>query len=175
MRRATQNMLYHLLPAVFWLLAVVGTLVPVFLQITNHQLPITNNYCWGYLVTVLVLLCILIISRIQRHSSSVEECFQVALLLGIGSYWLPTVIFLILPIWGYLIYHNLYSFRSFLATLIGFATVAIWATIFILLGWIANSWMAFFAKENAWGWIPTGAILLAWFASTIARQILRVR
>lgn len=175
MRRATQNMLYHLLPAVFWLLAVVGTLVPVFLQITNHQLPITNNYCWGYLVTALVLFCIVIIGRIQRHSSSVEQCFQVALLLGIGSYWLPTVIFLILPIWGYLIYHNLYSFRSFLATLIGFATVAIWATIFILLGWIANPWMAFFAKENAWGWIPTGAILLAWFASTIARQILRVR
>ena len=175
MRRQTQNMLYHLLPVIFWLLAVVGTLVPVILNYTPYTIHLTPNYYWGYLVTALVLICIVFIGKIQRHSSSVEQCFQVALLLGIASYWLPTVIFLILPIWGYLIYHNLYSFRSFLATLIGFATVAIWAALFIVLGWIANPWADFFAKENAWGWIPTGAILLAWFASTIARQILRVR
>lgn len=175
MKRATQNMLYHLLPVVFWLLAVVGTLVPVFLQITNHQLPITNNYYWGYLVTALVLLCILIISRIKRHSSSIEQCFQMAILLGVASYWLPTVLFLIVAFWAYLIYKNLFSFRSLVATLIGFALVAIWAIIFVYVGWIANPWADFFAIENAWGWIPTGAILLAWLASTIARQNLRVR
>ena len=75
----------------------------------------------------------------------------------------------------YLIYQNLFSFRAFIATLIGYAVVAIWAAIFIVLGWIANPWAHFFATENAWGWIPTGAILLAWLASTIARQTLRVR
>ena len=175
MKRSLQNTLYHLLPVVFWLLAVVGTLVPVFLQITNHQLPITNNYYWGYLVTVLVLLCILIIGRIKRHSSSIEQCFQMAILLGVASYWLPTVLFLTVAFWAYLIYKNLFSFRSLVATLIGFALVAIWAAIFVYVGWIANPWAAFFAIENAWGWIPTGAILSAWLASTIARQILRVR
>ena len=175
MRRQTQNTLYHLLPVIFWLLAVVGTLVPVILPITNHQSPIANNYYWGYLVAVIVLLCILIIGRIKRHSSSIEQCFQMAILLGVASYWLPTVLFLTVAFWAYLIYQNLFSFRSFVATLIGFVLVAIWAVIFIYLGWIANPWFDFFAIENAWGWIPTGAILIAWFASTIARQILRVR
>ena len=139
------------------------------------HLMVTPLYYWGYLVTVLVLLCILIISRIKRHSSSIEQCFQMAILLGVASYWLPTVLFLTVAFWVYLIYKNLFSFRSLVATLIGFALVAIWAAIFVYVGWIANPWADFFAIENAWGWIPTGAILLAWLASTIARQILRVR
>ena len=175
MRRATQNRLYHLLPVVFWLLAIVGTLVPVFLNFTPYTLHLTSNYYWGYLVSLLVLLVILLIGRIKRHTSSVEECFQMALLLGIASYWLPTVLFLTLIVWGYLIFRNLFSLRSFFATLIGYSLVAIWAAGFILLGWIANPWADFFAKENALGWIPLGAILVAWLASTIARQILRVR
>ena len=175
MRRATQNMLYHLLPVVFWLLAIGGTLVPVFLNFTPYTLHLTPNYYWGYLVAALVMLSVFIIGRIKRHTTSVEECLQVAFLLGIASYWLPTVLFVIIPIWTYLIYQNLFSFRSFLATLIGLVIVAIWAALFIWLGWIDNPWAMFFAKENAWGWIPTGAALLAWIISTIARQILRVR
>ena len=176
MKRATQNMLYHLLPVVFWLLAVVGTLVPVVL---SHLSPLASHlsplYYYGYLVAVIVLIVILIIGRIKRHSSSIEQCFQMAILLGVASYWLPTVLFLTVAFWVYLIYKNLFSFRSLVATLIGFVLVAIWAVIFVYVGWIANPWADFFAIENAWGWIPTGAILLAWLASTIARQNLRVR
>lgn len=173
MRRQTQVILYHLLPAVFWLLAIGGSLVPA-LPSLNTKLS-TLNYYFGYLVTAFVLIVIVIIGRLKRHTSSIEECFQMALLLGIASYWLPTVLFLTLAFWIYLIYQNLFSFRAFIATLIGYAVVAIWAAIFIVLGWIANPWAHFFATENAWGWIPTGAILLAWLASTIARQTLRVR
>ena len=168
-------MLYHLLPVVFWLLAIGGSLVPVVLSLSTTNYQLSSFYYWGYLVAAIVLLCILIVDRIKRHTNSVEECLQVAILLGVASYWLPTVLFVIVPIWTYLIYQNLFSFRSFIATLIGLIVVAIWAAVFIYLGWIANPWEAFFAKENAWGWIPTGAALIAWLASTIARQILRVR
>jgi hypothetical protein len=171
--RATQNMLYHLLPAVFWLLAIGGALVPL-LPVSHLPFSI-SRYCSGFLIALVVLICIRIVSRIQRHTDSIEECFQVALLLGIASYWLPSVLFLILPVWGYLIYRNLFSFRSFLATLIGLSVVAVWAFILIAIGWIANPWAGFFAAKNALGWIPLGAVLLAWLASTIARQILRVR
>ena len=178
MRRQTQVILYHLLPAVFWLLAIGGSLVPALLSQRSGltgEAGLTSNYYFGYLVTAFVLIVIVIIGRLKRHTSSIEECFQMALLLGIASYWLPTVLFLTLAFWIYLIYQNLFSFRAFIATLIGYAVVAIWAAIFIVLGWIANPWAHFFATENAWGWIPTGAILLAWLASTIARQNLRVR
>ena len=170
-----RQLLYHLLPAVFWLLAIGGSLVPVLLNITHYTLHITPNYYSGYFVAVIVLIIIVFIGKIKRHASSVEECFVMALLLGIASYWIPTVVFLTIPVWAYLIYRNLFSGRSILATLLGYALVAIWATIFILFGWIANPWAHFFALENALGWIPLGAILLAWLASTIARQILRAR
>ena len=169
MKRQTQVILYHLLPVVFWLLAIGGTLAPYLFT------PLPENYWWGYLVTAIVLIVIVIIGRIQRHTTSVEECFQMALLLGVASYWLPTVLFLTPVFWIYLYVQNIFSFRSFMATLIGFSVVAIWATAFIYLEWIANSWSSFFAIENAWGWIPTGAILLAWLGSTIVRQTLRVR
>lgn len=124
---------------------------------------------------VLSLLSVLIVSRIHRHASSAEECFLVALLLGIASYWLPTVLFLILPVWAYLIYRNLYSLRSFTATLLGLATVAIWAAVLVVFGAIGNPWADFFATKNLWAWIPTGAVLIAFIASTIARQTLRER
>ena len=147
--------------------------MPVLLPF-NSQLS-TFNYYSGYIVAALVLLVIVIIGRIERHGSSVEQCFQTALLFGVASYWLPTVVFLTLPVWGYLIFKNLFCWRSFLATLIGYAVVAIWAAGFVFMGWITNPWADFFAQENALGWIPLGAILIAWLASTITRNILRVR
>ena len=118
-------------------------MVPVILQ----QSVISNLYYWGYLVAVLVLWVIWIISRIKRHTSSVEECFLVAVLLGVASYWLPTVVFVIVPVWGYLIYQNLFGLRACLSSLMGFAVVVIWAAVFVWLGWIANPWATFFAPD----------------------------
>lgn len=173
MTRRVQTILYYLLPAIFWLLAIGGSLVPVLPAI--HSQLATANYYYGYLVTALVLTVILIIGRIKRHESAVEPCFQTAVLLGIASYWLPTVVFLTLPVWFYLIYRHMMDFRAFMATLIGYSLVAIMAATAMVMGWIANPWAAFFAKENALGWIPLGAVLLAWIVSTIVRQNLRVR
>ena len=172
MKRATQNMLYHLLPAVFWLLAVGGSFVPIALSLSSLSFQLSANYYWGYLVAAIGLVCFVIIGRIKRHTSSIEECFQVALLLGIASYWLPTVIVMIIPIWGYLIYQNLFSLRSFIASLLGFATIAIWA---IVLNYLSILDFPFSLAHNLWAWIPASCLWIAWLASTIARQILRVR
>jgi len=160
-------MLYHLLPVIFWILAVGGSLIPFAFGIPR--------YAFGYIPIVFVLLSIVILGRIERHSNSIEECFQVAVLIGIASYWLPTVVFLIIPIWGYLVYYNVFSLQSVTATISGLGLVAVWAAVCVYLGWIDNPWAEFFASKNAWGWIPTGAVLLAWLASTIVRQTLRVR
>ena len=164
-----------MLPVVFWLLAAGGALVPGILHFTLSSFPVPSAYYWGFLVATLVMIVILFIGRIQRHTSSVEECLWVGLIIGVASYWLPTVVFLILPIWVYLIYQNLFSFRSFLATLIGLAVVAIYFFVGLRLGWLTYSWTAFFSLDSLWGWIPTGAALIAWLTSTIARQTLRVR
>ena len=159
MKRQTQEILYHLLPVVFWLLAIGGSV----LFYREWQ---------GYVVALLALICAWLIRRIKRHASSEEECFVVAILLGIAAYWLPSVLFLILPVWAYLIYQNLFSFRSFLASLIGFAVVAIWIGIGMYFSLFA---LHFSLANNLFAWIPTGAVLLAWLGTTIVRQTLRVR
>ena len=159
MKQRTQEILYHLLPVVFWLLAIGGSV----LFYREWQ---------GYVVALLMLIGAWMITRIKRHSSSVEECFEVAILLGIGAYWLPSVLFLILPVWIYLIYQNLFSLRSFLASLIGLAVVAIWIGVF---SFFQLSTFNFSLANNLFAWIPVGAILLAWLGTTIVRQNLRVR
>ena len=164
MTRRTQNILYHLLPVVFWLLAAGG----IVLWAICH-LPFT---IYHYVPAVLAWVSVIIIHRIPRHTSAVESCFQMALLLGIAAYWLPSVLFVILPLWGYLIYRNLLDLRALLATLIGLATVAIWV---VVLNYLHLTQYTFSLSHNAQLWIPTGAVLLAWLASTIARQNLRVR
>ena len=183
-KAVNRKLLYHLLPAAFWLLAIGGSLLPLLLPFNFHLSPF--NYLLGYAVSLVALLCILIVSRIKRHTNSVEECFVVALLLGVAAYWLPTVILLLLPIWGYLIYRNLFSFKSFMASLIGLATVGIW--LFVLyqlpitnhLSPITNHLSPITNHQspitnNLSAWIPLGAVLLAWLASAVTRHILQER
>jgi MFS family permease len=167
LKRQTQTILYHTLPIAFWLLAVVGSALPfLFLSF-----PLVPYLC----PALLALVSVMIIRHIKRHSSSVEQCFQVAVLLGITSYWLPTVVLLILPVWIYLVTRNIFSLRSFLSTLLGLALVAVWMAVFSYLGIIETPSLLGRAGVGYWPWLPTGAVLIAYIASTIVRQNLRVR
>ena len=165
MTRSTQKILYHLLPVTAWLLAIGGIVVWAILSTFNFQLS-------TYVPALLAWIAVLIIHIIPRHGDSVEPCFKVGLLLGIAAYWLPSVIFLMIPAWGYLIYRNLFGRRPFLASIIGLATVAIWVAVGNKFS-IFN--LQFSIANNLFAWIPTGAILLAWLISTIVRQTLRER
>ena len=164
-------MLYHALPIAFWLLAVAGSALAWFL------LPsLEGKDAVRYVLPPLIVLVIMFfLSRIERHTSSVEESFGASVLLGVVSYWMPTVVFLLLPMWIYLLYRNVFSFRSLLATLLGSALVSVWASVLVYMGWIDCPWTDFFATKNLWAWIPTGATIIAFLASTISRRILRVR
>lgn len=164
MTRSTQKILYHLLPVTAWLLAIGGI---VLWEIYNLQFTIYN-----YIPALLAWIAVLIIHIIPRHGDSVEPCFKVGLLLGIAAYWLPSVIILILPMWGVLIYRNLFGMRALLATLLGLTVVAIWLAV---LNFFPLSTFNFQLAHNVRAWIPTGAILLAWLISTIVRQTLRER
>lgn len=163
----TRNILYHLLPVVFWLLAI-GVCVLYKIYFASSLLQ--------FIPAIVGVLVWCVIARIKRHSSGVEECFQMGFLIGIASYWLPTIVFLCIPVWIYLVYKHYFSFRLLCATLLGGAVVAIYASIAIWLGWLNTiPWLRFFAADLAHGWIPTGAVLLACLFSTIARRNLRER
>lgn len=167
MKRHTQTILYHLLPVVFWLLAIGGIIVPLL-----PFVPVEVSL-FHYLIPVLpVLISLWIITRLKRRTSSVEECFVVAILLGVASYWLPAMVFLAIPACIYLYSRNILEARGVMAMFIGFALVAVWMAVFTYLS-LASYTFSF--TKNALGWIPIGAVLFAWTASTIARQTLRVR
>ena len=85
---------------------------------------------------------------------------------------MPSALFLIIPAVGFLIFRRLFNLRTFLALLIGFAAVAIWL---VLLSRLSILDYSFSLTKNALGWIPIGAFIAAWLASTIVRQNLRVR
>ena len=161
---SNRKLLYHLLPVVFWLLAIGGI---VIWGIINYQLSIIN-----YIPATLALISAFIIRHIPPHTDPIAQCFQVALLLGVASYWLPSVLFLMIPIWGYLIYRRLFSLRALSASLIAIACVAVWM---VVLSFFQLSTFNFQLLTNLFAWIPIGSVLLAYIASTIARQNLRVR
>ena len=134
----------------------------------------------SFVPSLVALILLLVLTSIKRHASSVEESLWTGILLGIASYWLPTILFLLLPAWIYLYYRRLLDMRAFLASLIGLALVAVWAAALIFNPFaqeplIANPWVHFFAPESLWGWIPVGSVLFAYIASSIARNILKVR
>lgn len=165
-------MLYHLLPVVFWLLALGSSAMPVLWSIMDSDFQLSTGYYWGFAVALVVLLCEWIIRRIPRHSESIEQCFQVALLLGIASYGLPTVCFLMVLVWINLIYRNLFSFRALLSSLIGFAVVALWAVVLDRVGMLRYPLSLAY---NLWAWLPTGSFLVASVASSYVIRTLRMR
>lgn len=173
----TRTILRRTLPVVFWLLAVGGAIgIPLIIANAGCQETLINpNYWWGFAAAALVMTALWLLYRIDRHMSSAEECFQIAVLLGIASYWVPTVVFMTLPFGLFIVYQNAFNFRSFLATLLGFCFVAIHAAICIWQGWINCPWADFFSVEYLWGWIPVLAMLTAWLSSTIARKTMRER
>ena len=161
---SNRKLLYHLLPVVFWLLAIGGIVLG---EIYNLQFTIYN-----YIPALLVLISTLIIRHISPHTDPIVQCFQVSLLLGLASYWLPSVLFLMIPVWVYLVYRRLFSLRAFSASLIGFACLAVWM---VVLSFFQLSTFNFQLSTNLFAWIPIGSVLFAYIASTIARQVLRVR
>ncbi len=171
MKRQTQEILYYTLPIAFWLLAGVVSVLPVFFSpfLEERTGEILLPY---FLPALLTLTCLMIISRIRRHASSVEECFWVGLLLGVAACWMPTVLLVVLPVWGYLIHRNIFSFRSLLSTLIGIALVAVWWAV--VMQFIMHN-IQFSITKNLWAWVPTGSFSIAYMASKTARQNLRVR
>ena len=177
MKRRESQILSRVLPIVFWTLAVAGSCAFPFILSTFELQPanFSTNYWWGFVVTGVVLSIIVILQRLDRFEIAISKSFAIAFLLGLASYWLPTALFLAVPVIIFLVARNHFNMRSFTAMMLGYATIAVWATVFIFLGWINNSWTLFFAPEMLWGWVPLGSVLLAWVASTIARQILRVR
>jgi len=167
----TRVILRRGLPILFWLLAL-GNSIAIPLGI-GASMP--RSYWCGFAAGVCILLSCHALRKVDRHNPSSEEIFATSVLLSIGSYWLPTVLFLLIPAWGFLIYVNAFSHKSLLATLLGCGTVAIYAVILVYFGLISNPWSDFFSSDYSWGWIPAGAMWLAWLGSTIARQILRER
>ena len=165
-----RTILRRTLPITYWLLAVGGCIaVPLFLWSSPA------NYWWGFLVAVLVMLVIWDLSHLDRHESSAQENFTMALLLGVASYWMPTVVFLNVPCWIFAMTRFAFRFRSFLGTFLGFMTVAIYAAIAIYLGWIDNVWADFFNHDYLWGWIPVAAIFTAWLATYYTIKALKDR
>ena len=121
---------------------------------------------------VLVLAAGTVIRRVKRHENVEEPAFLAAVLTGIAAYWLPSVLFLMLPAWGYMIYRNLFSLRVLLASLIGWAVVAVWVAVLSFFSVIAFS---FSIASNLILWIPTGSVLVAWIVSAVARYMFEVR
>lgn len=164
---------------VFWLLAIGGSLLPM-LPLTGPLYP-WQDYAGGYLVALDALVVIFIMARIPKHSSSEKECFLMGLLLGIAACWMPLIVLLTIPVWGWLIYRNLFTLRSFLATLIGYATVAVWLFAIYLSPFsvasplINSPFGAASLFINSPFAIPVLSFLLAWLLSSIARRLLRER
>ncbi|MBQ9296871.1 MAG: hypothetical protein IJ204_06695 [Paludibacteraceae bacterium] len=178
MTRRTQNILYHTLPVAIWLLAGVGCVLPrVFSPSLREQIGVAAYYvpaAWTFLAVFLI-------GRLRRHADSVEECFWMGLFLGLAGCWMPAAVLLLLPMWAYLEFQNIFSRRSLLSSLVGLGLVVIWVAVLVYLGIMQNplslgegQGVAFFAIRP-WAWIPTGCMLVAYMASTIARRNLRVR
>ena len=165
MTRTTSKILYYSLPVALWLLAAGG--IYLWALLTDHlALPFL-------LPAALILVVIYSLHHIPRHVVAVEPCFRMALWIGVAAYWLPTVLFLILPVWGYLFYYQLLNERSLLASLLGFVTVAIW--VFVLYALSLIPLPTTFFSEHLAAWIPVCIVFVTWLLAVLARERFYVR
>lgn len=136
----------------------------IFILLSAALLP--WHSCWqGQLVGLGLILAYLTLNQVNRHlnSSASEETFLATLLIGIVSYWLPSVLCSLLLVIILLILRKSFDGRSFLAIFIGLLLVAIYMGLFIYLGWIDRVWSQFFAPDTLNNWIPIGMIVFSIF------------
>ena len=112
------------------------------------------------LLIILLNLVLLVFQNIDRHQfrSAAEHTFLMTLLLGIASYWLPSVLLLILPIVAMLIFRNTFDWQALFAIFIALIVVSIYAGIAYWLGWIEPVWLHGFEIPYLTRWIPIVAV-----------------
>lgn len=120
-------------------------------------------------IITLLMLAVYVYQQIDRHqiNSAAEHTFLISLLIGLSSYWLPSLLLLIVPVILSLIWRQSFDGQSFLAILLGLALIAIYATIFCWAGWIEPSWIHFFNSES----LPLWYIIVAGIVATIINYI----
>lgn len=115
------------------------------------------------LLTLICLLAVLVFQQIDRHKieTTAEHAFLMAILIGIASYWLPSLLLVWVPIILLLMYRQCFDGQSLIAILLGSAVVALYAALMVWAGWIAPTWLSFFDGATALRWLSIGAVLLA--------------
>lgn len=92
---------------------------------------------------------------------------MMTLLLGIASYWLPTLVLLLIPIVLALMYRNTFDGQSLLAILLGLATCVIYIGVAYLFSWIELPWLNFFDPQINLRWVEVLALVISFVVVVI--------
>ena len=171
MTYTTRKTLRTLLPIII-LLSAIGVLVGLIVT-RILQVEYLIKGCVGSLFSFLsYTICL----RVDRHKgNAAEEAFLAAFLIAIGSYAFPAILFFQVVLWGILIYRQAFDGRTFMASILGYAAVAIIAFALLRLGWIDNPWLTIFSSHELMAGIVVGVFWGAWVLITIVRQTLHER
>lgn len=127
--------------------------------------------CWeNQLIITVILLSVAVFQQIDRHrvESVAERVFLISVLLGLVSFLLPSVVLLLVPCALLLAYRQAFNGQSLMAILLGLGLVAIYASLFVWLGWIEPVWLDFFSSSFASRWLSIGALCISYILNTIA-------
>lgn len=121
------------------------------------------------LIVFCLLLVLLVFQMVDRHRfrSAAEQTFMMTLLLGIASYWLPTLVLLLIPIVLALMYRNTFDGQGLLAILLGLATCVIYIGVAYLFSWIELPWLNFFDPQINLRWVEVLALVVSFVVVVI--------
>ena len=130
----------------------------------------------GLIPSTLVGLAISILFSVQKHQDSApEEAFLASLIGGIASWWLPSLLFLLPFQYLFLQYRRAFDGRTFSASLMGLAAVALYAGLAVWQQWLPLSWYPFFRFSDLWTMVPTLLLLTIVLVLTNVQQDRRGR
>lgn len=120
--------------------------------------------CWqGQLITATWLSIYLLLMQVDHHTnaSAAEETFLASILIGLMSYFLPTLLFSLVLVYIILARRQSFDGKAFLASLIGMLLVALYAGIAIWFGKIDFVWADFFSTATLTRWFPLALMILS--------------
>lgn len=171
MNYKTRKTLTILLPIALILLAVGGLVGLRFGGILT-----TDALINGLVTSLVSWVSIFVVLGVDRHQVyASEEAFLSSLLIAAVSYLLPVIIGIQLALWVILILRNTFNARVFVASLLGYAALAIIYGPLVCLGLLDNNWVAPFETTRLMPAIVVGLFWLSYILVTIVRQSLRVR
>ncbi|MCQ2345482.1 MAG: hypothetical protein MJZ82_01795 [Paludibacteraceae bacterium] len=130
-----------------------------------------NHFLYGLPIALLIGVGYRQLMKVEKHQETAPEpAFICGFLIGVASFWLPSILFLMPLVYIVLIHRQSLDLRTLFAGLLGVGIVIFYYYLLVNCGWIKWGHRTFFRLGDLLTMIAPLIVIISILTITILRQ-----